>query len=123
MTTRAVELYATKIFIEGYPKCRQANYRYMLLEGEKEIENFGQTVTVPCFGVEIVREDMVEDHVYSVESDKIECMTIYRYKAVQLLKKLYDNFVSPIHLVDVAGEMADEWTSDFDEALNNIQAQ
>lgn len=123
MTTRETELYATKIFVEGYPKCRQANYRYILLEGEKELDNFGKKVKVPCFGVEIIREDMKDDHIYSVASDKIECMTIYKYKVVQLIKKLYDNLVSPLHLIDIAGEMADEWTSDFDDALNKTEAQ
>lgn len=123
MADRAVELYATRIFIEGYPRCRQATYKYMLLEGEKEIENFGQTLKVPCFGVEIIREDMDDDHIYAMDSDKIEAMTTYKYKAVQLLKKLYDNFVSPVHLLDVAGDIADEWTSDFDEAFANTAVQ
>lgn len=123
MTTRTLELYATQIFVEGYPKSRQASYKYMLIEQEKEIEYLDRKVSVPCFGIEIVREDFDGDRIYYTERNKIECMTIYRYKVVQLIKKFYENCVSPIHLVDIAGSAADEWVSDFDEALTNMQAQ
>ncbi|HBM76317.1 MAG TPA: hypothetical protein DD429_12305 [Clostridiaceae bacterium] len=123
MTAKALELYATQMFIDGYPNGRQANYRYMLLEEEKEIEYFNQKITVPCYGVEIIREDLDQDDIYSIEKNSIEYMTTYKYKVVQLIKKLYDNCVSPLHLIDIAGSLADEWVCDFDEILNDIQAQ
>jgi hypothetical protein len=123
MVTRSIELYAAKTYIEGCERNRQAMYRYILLEGEKEVEYFGRKVVLPCFGVEIVREDMEAGSIYHVEKDGIESITTYRYKAVQLLKRLYDNNASPIHLMDIAGPIADDWVSDFDELLNDTAAQ
>jgi hypothetical protein len=120
---KTIELYASRVYVEGYPKGRHANYKYMLLEGEKEIENLGQIITLPCFGIQIVREDMEGDVVYAVEKDSIECMTTFRYKAIQLLKKLYDNCVSPIHLIDIAGPLADEWVDDFEVVLGDSAVQ
>lgn len=123
MSIKSTELYANKAIIEGYSKDRHATYRYMLLEGEKEIEFCDRKVKLPCYGIEIIREDMNGGELYSVERDRIECMTTYKYKVVQLIKKLADNCVSPIHLVEIAGEKADEWTCDFDAELNSIAAQ
>lgn len=120
---KSTELYTSDINIEGLTESRHAIYRYILLENEKEIECSGQIVKIPCFGIEIVREDINDDAVFFVEKDRIESITTYRYKAVQFLKKLHDNCVSPIHLIDVAGSIADEWISDFDEQLNNIAVQ
>lgn len=123
MATRATELYKTQILIEGYPNCRQANYRYLVLESEKEIIYSDRKVRIPCYGIEIIREDFKDDCIYSKESEKIECMTVYKHKVIKLLKKLYDNCVSPLHLIEIAGPIADEWVSDFDDLLSNIQAQ
>jgi len=119
----SIELYALKVYIEGCDKNRQAMYRYLLLESRKEIEYFDKKIEVPCFGVAIVREDIEDGKVCSVESDRIEWLTTYRYKAVQILKKLYENNVSPIHLVDIVGPIADEWVSDFDESLRSTAVQ
>lgn len=123
MVNRSIEQYSIKVNIEGWDSNRQAIYKYMLLECEKKIEFDNQTVKLPCFGVEIIREYIGDDNACKVERDNIECITTYKYKAVQLLKKLYENCVSPIHLVDIAGSMADDWTSDFDEQLSAIAAQ
>lgn len=120
---KSTELYTVRIFVEGYPESRYANYRYMLLEDEKEVESLGQRHLVPCFGIEVIREDIKGDLIYAVEKDRIDVMTTYRYKVVQLLRKLYDNCVSPVNLVEIAGPIADEWVSDFDDILSSIAAQ
>lgn len=120
---KSIELYTTRIFIEGYPESRQANYKYVLVESEKEIEYLEQQIVIPCFGIEIIREDIEKDSVRSIERDRIECMTPSRYKAIQLIKKLYENCVSPIHLLEIAGPFADEWVEDFDQVSSNILAQ
>jgi hypothetical protein len=120
---KSIELYATKVFVEGYPKSRHANYRYILLESEREMDCLGQKYMVPCFGLEVVREDMDGDNVYAIDRDRIEIITTYRYKAVQLLKKLYDNCVSPINFVEIAGPFADDWVNDFDDVLSGAAVQ
>ena len=120
---KSMEIFTLGTFIEGHPKSRQANYRYLLLESEKEIEDYGQKMILTCFGIEIVREDIDKGLAYSEERERIECMTTYRYKAVQLLKKLYDNCVSPIELIEIAGPIADEWVNDFNNILQNIAVQ
>lgn len=120
---KSIELYASRVFVEGYPKSRYANYRYMLLESEREMNCLGQKYMVPCFGIEVIREDMDGDNIYAIDRDKIEIMTTYRYKAVQLLKKLYDNSVSPINLIEIAGPIADEWVSDFDDVISGTAVQ
>lgn len=123
MVISSVELYNTSIRIEGRSEGCESTYRYILLECKKEINYRGQAMIVPCFGVSIVREDLKDGKVYSVKKDSIECMTTYKYKASQLLKKLYDNLVSPIHLIDIAGEYADEWVEDFEAELTSTAVQ
>jgi len=123
MVNKSTELYSIKVNIEDWDSVKQAVYKYMLLECEKEIEYYNKTVKLPCFGVEIIREYIGEGNAYQIERDSIESITTYKYKAVQLLKKLYENCVSPIHLIDIAGPIADEWTVDFDEQLNAMAAQ
>jgi hypothetical protein len=120
---KSVELYVSKIFIEGYPKSRQANYRYILLESERVMECTEEKSPIQCFGIEIVREDIEDGEISNVEMDCIEVMTTYRYKVVQLLRKLYDNCVSPVNLIEIAGPIADEWVSDFDEMLSGAAVQ
>lgn len=118
---KETEVFAVKTFLNSYPKNRYANFRYMLLEDEKEMKNADQVTKVKCFGAEIIREDLDGDCIYARESDRIECITPYRYKAVQLLKKLFDGCVSPIHLIDIAGPIVDEWVSDFDLEQASVQ--
>ncbi|MDF2675395.1 MAG: Uncharacterized protein K0R09_3667, partial [Clostridiales bacterium] len=36
-----------------------------------------------------------------------------------LLKMLYENIVSPLHLLDILGEYVDEYIIDFDSALKD----
>lgn len=118
-----IELYAIRIFVEGYPKSRHANYKYILLEDEREIEYGNGKCKIPCFGIEVIREDMEEDKIYEVAEDRIEVLTTYRYKAIQLLKKLYENCASPVNLIEIAGPIADEWVDDFNEALSGTAVQ
>lgn len=120
---KSLELYASKVFVEGYPKSRHATYRYILLESEKIIECIDEKSPVPCFGIEVVREDIEDGEIYNIEKDRIEVMTTYRYKAVQLLRKLYDNCVSPVNFIEIAGPAADEWVGDFDELLSGTAVQ
>lgn len=116
----SVEMYSTVIDMNESENNRKCKYRYILLEGEKKLEHAGDAVVLPCFGAEIIREDIVDGSVCYIESDRIPCMTTYRYKAAQLVKKLYVNMVSPVHLIDIAGPLADEWVEDFDRQLNKI---
>jgi hypothetical protein len=120
---KSLELYASKVFIEGYPKSRHANYKYILLESERIMESIEEKSLIPCFGIEVVREDIEDGEIYGVEKDRIEVMTTYRYKAVRFLRKLYDNCVSPVNFIEIAGPIADEWVGDFDEILSGTAVQ
>lgn len=120
MVSRSTVMYEARVDIDGWGKERQAKYKYILLEGDMVYENSGEKVMLPCYGIEIVREDIKGNSVYAFEEDRIECMSVYKYKVVQLIKKLYINLVSPIHLIDIAGPFADEWAGDFDDQQNSV---
>ena len=123
MITKSCELFTAKANTEDDRNNRTVNYRYILLECEKEIEYCGKKCLVSCFGVEIIREDVSHNSEYSTDSDRIENMTTYKYKIMQLIKKLYDNCVSPIHLIDIAGGYSDEWIDDFESQLSSTAVQ
>ena len=50
----------------------------------------------------------------NIERDSVEYISPALYKVNSLLSLLYNNNVSPVHLVDVIGEYVDEYVEDFD---------
>lgn len=121
MVSRSTVLYEARVDIDGWRKGRQAKYKYILLESELAFENSDKKVS--CYGIEIVREDMNGNSVIALEKDSIEYVSVYKYKVVKLIKKLYINLVSPIHLIDIAGPFADKWVNDFNDQQGNIAMQ
>lgn len=120
MVCRSTVMYEARVDIDGWGAGRQAKYKYILLEGEMVHETSGEKILVPCYGVEIIREDLNGNSINAFDEDRIECMSAYKYKVMQLIKKLYINLVSPVHLIDIAGAFADEWVGDFDDVQSNI---
>lgn len=72
------------------------------------------------FGIEIEREDFKGDIKIDTYKDSIELISPNEKKVREVLDILYKNGVSPIHLVDIAGEFVDECVNDFSdiESLN-----
>lgn len=66
-----------------------------------------------AYGVEIERQDMLNGSLVSIERDSIEVISNVEEKVRELFYMLYDNTVSPIHLVDILGEYCDEYVADF----------
>ncbi|MFT8351981.1 DUF6514 family protein [Clostridium saccharoperbutylacetonicum] len=73
---------------------------------------------VTAYGIEIERKDYVGLKNVNLEREKVETISIHRHKVKQLLMKLYNNQVSPIHLIDVIGNYVDEHVCEFDVGTN-----
>ena len=65
------------------------------------------------FGIEIERTDYKGDLEIDSYKDSVELISPVESKVKCLLKMLYENQVSPIHLVDIIGEYVDEYVNDF----------
>lgn len=99
---------------------REFVYRYFLTEGTKELEVNVKKIVVPCYGISIVKEENLGGNTMNIDEESLECLTSNREKALNLVKTLRDHEVSPIHLYDIVGEMADEWVSDFESEATAI---
>lgn len=96
------------------------NYFYRLVKSHISVSINGERTMVQAYGIEIERQDIVNDTVVFIERDRVENISPQRHKVKNLIKMLYDNTVSPIHMIDILGEYIDEYISDFDEPLKNI---
>ena len=93
------------------------NYSYRLLKGQISVSMYGKLAEIQAYGIEIERQDVIDGTVVGIQRDCVENISPERYKVKKLLNMVYDNEVSPIHMIDVLGEYIDEYTSDFDEIL------
>ncbi len=92
----------------------ERKYKYKLIKslmGEEEV-----------FGIEIERIDIKGDLIIDSFKDSIDLISPIEEKVSKLLKMLYENQVSPIHLVDIIGPYADEYVGDFDKICLEVQA-
>jgi hypothetical protein len=94
-------------------------YFYRLIRGQVSLSLGEDNVVVQTYGVEIERQDYCNDIVVNIERDCISTISPQRYKVHNLLKMLYENIVSPLHLLDILGEYVDEYIIDFDSALKD----
>jgi hypothetical protein len=96
-------------------------YRYFLLESKKDLCIDDNFVNIQCYGIEVVREKLLDGRIVDIDRDKIETISPIRNKVVDLIEYLKDHEVSPVHLVDIIGEYVDESVGDFeDEARNQL---
>lgn len=93
------------------------NYFYRIVKGQVTLPIGSDKIVVQSYGIEIERQDIKDGNVINIERDCINSISPQRYKVQNLLKLLYDNNVSPIHLIDVLGEYVDEYIIDFDKEL------
>lgn len=116
-----VECIARNEIIEGMSK----NYIYRLTKNNVSISlgadpPDADSMEIQTYGIEIERQDMVEDCIVNIERENVKSISPYRHKVHDLLKLLYDNCVSPVHLVEILGEYIDEYILDFNESLKEI---
>lgn len=96
------------------------NYFYRLVKSNMSVSMYGELTHVQAYGIEIERQDLLDDTVVFIERDCVENISPQRHKVKNLLKMLYDNNVSPIHMIDILGDYIDEYIVDFDEMLKDI---
>lgn len=93
-------------------------YFYRLVKRELLIDSvYEGKVVIQSYGIEVERHDIVNDNMVNIERNSIENISPSRFKVHNLLKFLFDNTVSPVHLVDIIGEKVDEYVSDYNDKL------
>lgn len=75
---------------------------------------------IESYGIEIERRDIVNGCLINIERDCVKNISPDKIKVKSLVEMLYENIVSPIHLIDILGEYIDEYITDYDEMINNI---
>lgn len=83
----------------------ERKYNYKLIENEINQNN--------VYGIEIERVDYIKEEMIDSFKDSVELISPNKEKVSKLLKMLYENQVSPLHLIDIAGEYIDECVNDF----------
>ena len=73
-----------------------------------------------AYGIEVERQDLKRGQAINIERDNINLISNNKYKVNELLKLLYKNQVSPIHLVEILGEYVDGYIYDFNDIQNEI---
>lgn len=97
-------------------------YFYRLVRGSIIMTSDNDKSEIQSYGIEVERQDIVNDELVSIIRDEIRNVSPHRHKVHNLLKLLYDNIVSPIHLVEVLGQYVDCYSSDYEETLESTIA-
>lgn len=98
------------------------NYSYRMTKDKVNLSVDKDSIEVQSYGIEIERQDISNGIIVNIERDYVKSISPHRHKVHNLLKMLYDNTVSPIHLIDILGDYIDEYIVDYDEALKEISA-
>lgn len=69
---------------------------------------------ISAYGIETERKDYINLKNINLEREKVELISTQRHKVKQLLITLYNNQVSPIHLIDIIGSYVDKYVYEFD---------
>lgn len=81
--------------------------KYIYRMTEKNIKNR------QAFGIEIERQDFNDGQVVNLERDYVSLVASEEKRANDILLLLFNNLVSPIHLVDIVGEYSDLCAAEF----------
>ncbi|WP_195988267.1 DUF6514 family protein [Clostridium sp. D53t1_180928_C8] len=84
---------------------KEVKYIYRMIE--KRIRNR------QVFGIEIERQDFSDGQVVNLERDYVSLVASEEKRANDILLLLFNNLVSPIHLVDIVGEYSDLCAAEF----------
>lgn len=96
------------------------NYIYRLTKNKVSLAFGTDSMEVQSYGIEIERQDVENGSIVNIERDSVKSISPHRHKVHNLLNLLYDNCVSPIHLIEILGDYIDEYIVDFDEAFKQI---
>lgn len=96
-------------------------YNYRIIKSTISLKYEEEKIDVQAYGIEIERQDIYNGSIINIERDCVKNISPHRHKVHTLLKILYDNVVSPIHLIDIIGEYIDKDITDFDEVYKEIQ--
>jgi len=93
------------------------NYIYYFKMTKSNIKKDGTFLPykLRTYGIEIERHDMVDDKLVEIKKKCIKSISSNRYKVDKLLKILYNNTVSPIHLINIVEEYVDSFDFDYDQ--------
>jgi len=113
------------VVVESLSSCELVDdmkyvYNYRMLKDKLMLATEGDTIEVQTYGIEVERQDISNGVLVGVERDCIKNISPHRHKVHNLLKLLFNNSVSPVHLVDILGEYVDEYVTDYNEALDKI---
>ena len=81
--------------------------KYIYRMTEKSIKNR------QAFWIEIERQDFNNGEIINLERDSVSLVASEEMKANDILVMLFNNLVSPIHLVDIVGEYSDLCAAEF----------
>lgn len=90
-------------------------YSYRMIKKEIVLPFYDCSTPIEGYGIEVERQKLINGVVVNIERDIVATISPYRHKVRNLIKTLYENCVSPIHLIDVLGEYIDEYVIDFNE--------
>ncbi|MBR9647432.1 hypothetical protein KM792_05620 [Clostridium tyrobutyricum] len=96
---------------------KKSNYFYRLIKNNLDIICRCDTVQIQSYGIEIERQDILNEKLVDICRDRVNNISPDRYKVHNLLKLLYTKEVSPIHLVDIIGDYVDDYVMDFDKQI------
>ena len=71
------------------------------------------------YGIEVEGKNSNDSDNVFCEKDSVNLISVNRYNVKALLTKLYENKVSPIHLIDIIGEYVDEHVYEFDKYVSS----
>ena len=66
------------------------------------------------YGIEVQSQSSNNTNNMFYEKDSVNLISINRHNVKSLLTKLYQNRVSPVHLIDIIGEYVDNHVYEFD---------
>ncbi|WP_297520108.1 DUF6514 family protein [uncultured Clostridium sp.] len=67
------------------------------------------------YGIEIERVDYIKEEIVNIERESIDKVSKDITKVEKLHSLVFDNLVSPIHLIDVIGEYVDKYVEEMKE--------
>jgi len=87
---------------ESINKQKNVEFRYYYRLINKEFHG------ITAYGIEVERKDYIDSKNVNLERDKIDIISPEKEDVEKMLIKIWNNQLSPIHLVDVLGTYVDD---------------
>lgn len=98
----------------------ELEYIYNLTERKLSLEVKGKEEEIITYGVEAQSYMIKENKKVLIFKDAVEILTPYKHKAKDFINMLRRNQVSPVHLLNVAEEVIEEYYLDFEKVVQAI---